>query len=176
MARRASVQRLLKQMVDGWPAYQKRLQRSFRAAGLPADEDDEDLELTVERAVPVKALATFKRGVSRPLSPMLRERFAFASTIVNSGQVWLAAKEVAKATRSRRIRGHHKARREHWEDSAPMRFEDSELSLFAMTPDAPEDVIYFVWKPEATEPELWDYHGMSERKFKDLEAFLRWCR
>ena len=175
MPAKGNVQLLLTGIVEGWPRHRRHLERSLRDAGISV-EDEGSSDLTLNPAVPVKQLATFKRGVSRPLSPMLRERFKFASSIDRAGQVWLGAKEVATATKSLGIRRHHKSRREQWEGSAPMRFEDSDLSLFGVSPESPEDVVYLVWRPGVTEPELWNYHGMSERKFKNLESYLRWCR
>jgi hypothetical protein len=134
---------------------------------------DDPFDLTVAPPAPVRELATFDPKVTRPLSPMLRERFEFAGTITVGGEVWVAAGDIAAATRKRQLLGNHKARREHWENSVPMRFEDGALSLFAYDPVSQEDVVYLVWTGRAVEPELWQYHSMDEQKFRDVNAFLR---
>jgi hypothetical protein len=140
------------------------------------DDPDRDLGFTLRVAPPVevKSLPTFDPRKKRPLSPMLRERFAFASSLTVGFRTWLAPGEMAKAMADRRVLMTHRAMREHWEGSAPNLYPDDALTLFTHDPELPEDPTYLVWKDPDREPEVWEYHSQDSTRFKSLKTFLRW--
>jgi hypothetical protein len=59
-------------------------------------------------------------------------------------------------------------------DSAPAQFPGAQLSLFAIIGHPDDgDVIYWVWpRPDKGEPQLWQYFGQSENRYKSLGKYL----
>jgi hypothetical protein len=137
-------------------------------------EPDLEYTLRIDPPVAVESLPTFDRRKRRPLSPMLRARFEFASSITLGFSIWPGAEEMAAAMAKARVREYHLVLREHSERSGPQLFPDDALSLFSYDPESPEDRVYLVWKDPAREPEVWEYHDMDTTEFKTLETFLRW--
>lgn len=134
---------------------------------------DEALELTVSPPEKFRFLPTFDATRRRRPSPMLQARFDYAGAIDHGGDLWLAPAGMERWMKKRVVRSYHKALREHWEKSAPMRFADHDLTLFAVTEDAPDNLTYLVWRG-AEEPEVWSHQGMTGRRFKNLAAYLAW--
>jgi len=140
------------------------------------DLPDPELEYTfrIDPPIPATTLPTFDRKKRRPLSPMLRERFAFASSLALGFETWLGPAEMADAMAEAKSREIHATMREHWEGSAPNLCPDDRLSLFAIDSELVESRVYLVWGENAAEPKLWKCSGMDSHEFKSLEAFLRW--
>src|SRR5262249_54729371 len=115
------------------------------------------LELEIRPPEKALCLPTFKKGVSRPVTPMLRARFAYAGTWQTGYELWLGPSDLARWLKKREVRSQRQVRREHAEDSAPALFADEQLSLFAVKKRLFEDVIYLVWAYDDGEPELWSY-------------------
>ena len=90
-------------------------------------------------------IPTLQTDFNRPLSPMLKERFAFADNWKN------------------------------WEGSAPQLYPDNQLSLFAIEDRENGDYVLLVWvTPDAIEPQIWCYTGQSEQIFKNLAQYFLW--
>jgi hypothetical protein len=124
----------------------------------------------------VKRLPTLAAGGERALTPMLAARFAFAGAWTNAsvGETWLAPAGMLKVARSRAFRDYHAAHREHWEGSAPARFPDERLSVFAVDDANPDHVIYLAWpRQQGREPALYYYSSQHETVFRSLAPFLR---
>jgi len=140
------------------------------------DPPHPELEYTLRVAppVPAKSLPTFHPKKRRPLTPMLRERFGFASSITLGSRTWLGPTEMAKAIADPKSREMHSTLREHWEGSAPNLHLDDRLSLFAVHAELVESRVYLVWGAPEAEPKLWLCSGMESVEFKSLQAFLRW--
>ena len=142
------------------------------AMGFPKADCQQDLS-PPEAAT--AGIPTLDPDVSRKPTPMLRARYAFAGSWTNAsaGQEWLSLADMAKIPRDKKVMKHIRSHRDHWEGSAPAQFEFDRLSLFALSRDNPESHMYLVWpEQEKGEPELWTYSGQSERKFKDLKAYV----
>lgn len=120
-----------------------------------------------------RRIPTFDRNVYRGLSPMLRDRFQLASDIVIGTDVWLGIKRMSRVIRGRSMSAMLRGLREHWEGSAPQRFTDDRLGVFAIAPSIPEEVVLLVWVSDNSEPEFWEYLGMNSTRYKNLDAYLK---
>ena len=111
------------------------------------DPPDPELEYTLRVAppVPAKSLPTFHPKKRRPLSPMLRERFGFVSSLALGSKTWLGPAEMAGAMADPKSREMHSTLREHWEGSAPNLYPDERLSLFVVHAELVESRVYLVW-------------------------------
>jgi hypothetical protein len=159
---------------DGIPALIKKIiLRDVRRAISPPDPEL-DYTFRIDPPVPATTLPTFDKRKRRPMTPMLRERFNFASSITVGGKIWLGSEEMVRMMGERRIREYHLALREHGEGTAPNLYPDDALSLFSVSPEFVEDRVYLVWKERAPEPEFWLYSGIDSLKFKSLKGFLKW--
>jgi hypothetical protein len=127
------------------------------------DPPDPELEyiLRVAPPVPAKSLPTFHPKKRRPLTPMLRKRFGFVSSLTLGSKTWLGPSEMAGAMADPKSREMHSTLREHWEGSAPNRNPDDRLSLFAVDAELVESRVYLVWGPPEAEPKLWLCSGME---------------
>ncbi|NBS91554.1 hypothetical protein EBS67_16405 [bacterium] len=152
-----------------FPALKEVLEASWKEGGL-----DETMDLTFEAPSKVATLPTFDKSKSRKLTPMLKARFEYASTIKYGQDIWLDPNQMALSMADDELNIYHTSLRDHWENSAPMRFKDKDLTLFGITDGCPEDRVYLVWKNEGKEPELWSYMGMEVLEFKNLEKFFEW--
>ncbi len=45
-----------------------------------------------------------------------------------------------------------------------------DLTLFAVTQDVPDSLVYLVWQGTQEEPEIWTYLGMNTHQFKNLAS------
>lgn len=164
----ADVQQLLEEIVKELP---ERTNAAFIKAGLPPTFQC--------RMMPPEAptrIATFDKKVSRPLSPMLEQRFAFASDMFIGRDLWPGLSQLPAVLARDYVLRSHQARREHWDASAPQLFNDKSLSLFsAEASTARRDAVtYLVWKPDLPEPELWSYSGQDCVTFPNLAEYLQW--
>lgn len=151
-------------------------QRKRTAEGLMRRHGIQDtLELVIQPPEAFADLPTFDNHVFRPSSSMLRSRFEFAGSWRIGQDVWLTPSQMSSWIRKRSVRKHHGALRAHWEGSAPMSYPDAQLSLFGITEDVPENLVYIVWTKEEGEPEIWTYTGYEEHRFENLREYLRWC-
>ncbi|HEX8913256.1 MAG TPA: hypothetical protein VF796_12925, partial [Humisphaera sp.] len=125
--------------------------------------------------VPVTDLPTFDPQVRRPLSPQLRERFAFGSTWVRGGETWFDPAEMAARMGDPEVRSSHESLREHFEGSPPNLLRDDQLTLFGMLNrggGSNDGVIYLSWKDGAEEPEVFWMSGMNSDFYDDLRGYL----
>jgi hypothetical protein len=143
---------------------------------LPTSSEPEDvpLRLISEPSVSVNSIPTFDSAVSYPVSPMLAARFSFGSTCHFGCDTWLSREDMVSYTELKVVKEYHLSLREHWVDSAPMLFSDAKLSLFGVTEDVPDSLIYLVWA-NSSEPEVWTYLGMEQNRFSNLADYLKWC-
>jgi hypothetical protein len=160
---------LLDALIADFPRRKREAEQAIAEQGLP-----ETLELHIGRAEPTAALPTFDRAVSRPVTPMLAARFAYAGVWRQGLDLWLTPARMAAQTRRRPVRALHRSLREHWEGSAPRLFPDDRLTLFGITEGVEENRVYLVWRADDREPEVWRYAGWDVAAFPNLEAFLRW--
>lgn len=137
----------------------------------------EGLDLRVLPPERAGELPTFDWKIFRPMTPMLRARFELAGSWQDGPTVWLAPSEMARYMGRRWVRSSHRALREHYEGSAPMRFPDNRLTLFGSTTHESEDLTYLVWAQDGQEPEVWEYvQSVYEfRQFTNLEKYFEWC-
>src|SRR5690349_16624476 len=120
---------------DGIPALiQKIILRDVRRAISPPDPEL-DYIFRIDPPVPATTLPTFDKRKRRPMTPMLKERFDFASSITVRGKVWPGPEEMARLMGERRIREYHLGLREHGEGTAPNLYPDDALSLFYVSPE-----------------------------------------
>ena len=158
---------LLDKMKETFPLVKEKTEKLMKEIGL-----DETIDLTFEAPSKVATLPTFDKSKSRKLTPMLKARFEYASTIKSGQDIWLDPNQMALSMADDELNLYHTSLREHWENSAPMRFKDKDLTLFGITDGCPEYRVYLVWKNEGKEPELWSYMGMEVLEFKNLEKFF----
>jgi len=133
------------------------------------------VEQIIEPPELVEAIPTFDPAVSRSLTPMLRERFAFAGAWTEGGRRWLSASQMREWTSKPDIRHHHAILREHHNGSAPMRFRDDQLGLFGVDLEELGNFDYLVWGTDDGEPQVWHYRvGAPATKFRHLVNYLKW--
>jgi hypothetical protein len=167
---------------DDYHAVQELL-RKMQETAVITQQTDMQAEVESEVKMPFKFVAqpsfgvaripTFEAGVSLALSPMLEARFGFASAIYIDTDTWLNTTEMLSWTRKRAVKSYHRSLRENWDDSAPMLYSDSQLSLFGITEDVPDSLVYLVWTG-STEPEIWLYSGMQHNRFTTLRDYFEW--
>jgi hypothetical protein len=144
-----------------------------RSLALEVGMDPKSLGIVfgVEPPTPVTDIPTFDPKRRRPLSPQFQERFKFASNIAVGTETWLGGKAIERTIKQASVRRYHNALRDNWEDSAPARFRDDQLSIFSVGEDPSDSLTYVVWVGDG-EPQLWTYSGQSESKHADLNAKL----
>ncbi len=123
-------------------------------------------------ADPVPArIPTLAAGKTWPVSPMLRARFEFAGRWVAAflEQTWLAAGELAPLAPA--LRRQVALRREHWTQSPVSKLPEDRLTLFGADRRAGDET-YLVWTPGKAEPAVSYFAGASEKRHRDLRAFL----
>ena len=123
---------------------------------------------------PVAVLQTIDKKVTRALSPQLRDWYAISGTLIENSWKYLSPAEIRATVKGVRLKAIVASHREYWDESAPMKFVDSQLSVFAVINNLDDgDLIYFVWPTtDSAEPELWEYFGQSETRYEDLGAYL----
>lgn len=145
-----------------------------RRCGAEASETDPlEPSFVAEPTERVSEIPTFNPDVSYPLTPMLQARFRFASRIEFCGDTWLSISEMPKWMKRKSVRKYHSSLRDHWTGSAPMLYPDDKLTLFGVTVDVPDSLIYCVWGDG--EPAIWTYSGLDQRQFTNLQRYLEWC-
>jgi len=161
------VAKLMRAYIDALPERQRRLlERNPKIKAHFSVDPPEPL---------AAALPTLDPKVTRTLSPQLKDRFAIAGRIVENAWVYLTPAAIPRTVKSAAFKKTLAAHREYWDESAPMQFPNQQLSLFALIGEdlADGDLIYLVWPQEdAKEPELWEYFGQSETRYKDVAAYL----
>lgn len=111
---------------------------------------------------------------ARPLSPMLRARFAFVARWVNAhlDQDWLGLEDIKNFKSDSVLMEWVDLRIENWEKFPPASVPKSRVAIFGYNPYEPEET-YLVWPEEGdSEPEVWRYFGADYKLFNNLESFL----
>ena len=125
------------------------------------------------RTAPLKAgVPTLAKGITRPASPQLLERFAFAGTWRSAllGQTWLSESRMRQAWNAGTLREQVEVREKYWDNSI-LTIESAErVTLFALDQED-NDETYLVWKGEK-EPRVLLYSGHSETWYPDLLRFV----
>lgn len=160
---------LLKALEADFGRRKREAEVAMAKAGLEAE-----LSYSISPPSQYDSIATFAEGTSRPLSPMLTERFQYASDITRGLDVWAGIGTIASMVQSEHVQSLHTSLREHWVDSAPYQFSDDSLSLFGYTIDVPENIVYLAWAGEA-ELRVYVYSSQSEERFDNLDTYLQWC-
>lgn len=161
--------RLLKRYIATLPERQRQRRERFPDGG------EEYIGFKVDAPEsPVTALPTLDGEIVRPLSPHLRDWHEIAGTLIESSWKYLSPSAIKSAVENSRVKEVVEAHREYWDDSAPMQFPNSQLSIFALIGHPDDgDLIYLVWpKTDIVEPEVWEYVGQSETRYKDLSAYI----
>jgi hypothetical protein len=86
---------------------------------------------------------------------MLKERYIFGSNCQFGCDTWLAPEGMLTWMTHQEVQKYHSSLKQHWTNSAPMLFPQSKLSLFGITEDVPDSLIYLVWSAKDSEPEVW---------------------
>lgn len=112
-------------------------------------------------------------GAGRPVTPMLRARFAFAGRWKNAlqAQTWLSAADMGRVAKTRAWRTEVELRRENWPQSSVSKLPVARLSLFAVDTDD-GDATYLVWGT-GDEPKVIEFSGGSETVHRDFQAYLQ---
>ena len=163
------IARLLDALIADYPRRKREYERAFTDLGLPCAS-----ELHVGPPEQVAKLPTFDRKKTRPVTPMLAGRYAYAGVWQMDVDVWLPPSGMGPEMQKRVVRRIHDSLREHWEGSAPMAYPDDRLTLFGVTDGVPDALTYLVWRQDGHEPEVWAYSGQYDHKFRHLEEFIRW--
>ena len=120
-------------------------------------------------------IPTLQTDFNRPLSPMLKERFAFADNWKDCDTEFLGHEKINKTLRTKYFRRWIDVMRRNWEGSAPQLYPDNQISLFAIEDRENGDYVLLVWvTPDAIEPQIWCYTGQSEQIFENLAQYFLW--
>jgi len=173
----SKTRRLLEAWVHTAPKRAERVRSILAESGLDPATIEEALAIKVSKPeAGVERIPTFDPAVSRPVSPMLRQRLAFASTITDGTERWLGVKAMRKALASKKTLRATRELKEHWEGSAPARLRPGQLGLFGISADLDGALTLLAWEGRSSkEPKVVRYSGQRERVFKDLDAFLKWA-
>ena len=175
-------------MNDKMIALNELIQQTVAKADAIADELNavDTAQPPPEWAVPVRSKAeptpeqvpTLAEGVFRPISPMLRERFAaFGRWRIATHGHWLSISDMAALWGMpsnpllQEIREMRDAGESGWPNDASALFRPDRLSLFAGS-DVSNEKIYLLWLDCAAEPELWVYDSNGEARYPNLAAYL----
>jgi hypothetical protein len=131
-----------------------------------------EMELIVHPPKSFRRIPTFATGVSRLPSPMLQSRFQYASDIRHGLDLWLSPRQMTSWMKRTEIRSAHQARRSHWIGSPPNQFDDSQLSLFGITIEVPQNAVYLIWADGIPEPRVWACSGMDATEYDSLNDFF----
>lgn len=173
MAKNRTISELLQATVADFPRQKSQLLEQLNEVGLEPDSDD--ISYIAEPPLKAEVLPAVDLTTEFPLSDMLRERFELFGEIVRGPIVWPAPRLVRRVVGEKRFREYHKSLKVHWDGSAPNRYPDRCLSVFAFAKNVPDTVTYLVLAgSELAEPELWAYSGTSQRIFGNLCEYLEW--
>jgi hypothetical protein len=122
---------------------------------------------------------TLTKGVYRPFSPQLRERFEhFGRWQAATHGDWLGLNDMERLWLPEpgddwinEIRRSQALAEENWGNDAAALFRPDRLTLFAGHTDSNER-IYLLWLDWTEEPELWVYDSNGELRFVDLREYL----
>lgn len=160
---------IFKSYMAALPARQRRMRE--RNPGLA--EEYVKFEIEAPKPVP-QNIQTLDVKIFKPMSPQLRDWYSLTGTLMEGSWKYLSPEKIQSVVRAASIKTIVAAHREHWDESAPGKFQDSQLSIFGLVGSVDDgDVIYFVW-PETggVEPELWEYFGQSETRYKDIVSYI----
>src|SRR5436190_2792225 len=101
----------------------------------------ERFELAIQPPECITPIPTFQAGVEYEATPMLKARYEYASSWRDSGDHWLGISEMSRFMQDQEVLDYHQSLREYGEDSAPMLFPDSQLTLYARTEGVPDNLI-----------------------------------
>lgn len=118
-------------------------------------------------------IRTLEPGVYRPLSPMLRARFAFAASWEDAflTQSLLSLSEIEQFETNPELLELIGLRRENWSDLPPESVAPRDCAVFGYCPYGVDET-YLVWSGDAVEPAVWTYSSSTVHHFKNLENFL----
>lgn len=133
----------------------------------------EELFFDFQDPIEISQVSTLSMNLSRPISEMLRKRFHFASRIVVFVYHFFSADEMMRVHDNEFLMATHHAYKENWEGSAPNIYPEDCLSLFGSTYGLYDNIFYLVWKNEDVEPEVWSYFGQEERKYLNIDHFIK---
>lgn len=125
--------------------------------------------------LPEIGIPTLAEGVYEPWTPMLRARFAYASSWRNAdaGVDWLSLQQMEQAATEANLIDLVNARIECWDGSPIRGVPFSRLSLFGLDLDQGEEV-YLLWPAvSGEEPAIISYSGNFESTFADFGAYLQ---
>lgn len=170
----APVTALLDELVRSYPDRAQEVRRLLAGSGLTDAEIARHLSAKVSRAAAAtSSVPTLVDGVSRPMTAMLAQRFAFAGTVQDLVRL-LDLREMATVPGRAAFRRAFEAQSLHWAGSAAAVVPGERLSILSVRSLDDGDLAYLVWpERDGPEPAVWEYAGQSESRFDDLAAYLR---
>lgn len=162
---------LLEELRASWGRRSEAVRTLLTQGGLTSAEIDAHLTFRVTRAVPVVELPTVA-GTARPLSPMLRARYAWASTIRDLCDHFLSAAAVGTTHAKPAFRRVFASQADNWADSVPATVAPERITLISVRSLPDGDVVYAVWG-DRDEPAIVQYSGQSEAWFDTFDEYLR---
>jgi hypothetical protein len=120
-------------------------------------------------------ILTLQDGAYKPLSPMLRARFDFASRWEDAYllQMWMGLNDIENYQSNDQLVRWISLRRENWETAPPASVGADQCAVFGYDPYEPDET-YLVWKEGVEEPGVWQYFGAENCYFHDFERFLEY--
>lgn len=150
-------------------------ERQRRMRARHHDLCEEYFEFRIKPPEPIPdVIQTLDPKVSRVISPQLKDWYSKVGAVVEGSWKYLSPSMIKSTVKLAKVKEIVASHREYWDDSAPMIFSDSSLSVFSLIGDISDgDLIYLVWPQEdSTEPELWEYFWQSQTRYKDLCAYV----
>ena len=160
---------LMEEFLAQSPQRKSELEAKVKAKGIVRA-----LPFHVYPPIAIDSVPTFDSAVTQKPTAMLKARFDVAGRIVRFSEEWLAVNDMSQAMQTASVRATHDSHRRNWADSAPMRYSDAQLTLFAYRPNVRGDLVYLAWPSHDKEPEVWVYTGMQSEVFEDFIAYMKW--
>lgn len=139
-----------------------------------ADEFMQQELFPAEEKMIKDGIPTLKRNSSRPMTPMLKERFMFAGrwedAFIDS---WLSLSEMKKCPSHRATMAKVKSRIKDWDGAIIGDIDLEDLTLFGFDAEKGAET-YLVWNKISKEPKVVYYHDQHENEFKDFNAYLKY--
>lgn len=130
---------------------------------------------TIEPAEPPRdTILTLNDTFSRPLSPMLEQRFKFCGTWKNAhlSQDWLGLSQIRNWRKNAKLVEWVNLSIENSYGSEPPGGVDAkDCAIFGYNPNEPEET-YLVWHQGEIEPKIWSFFQGDYGLFDNLERYL----
>ncbi|WP_046215998.1 hypothetical protein [Paenibacillus wulumuqiensis] len=170
-----TISQLLDQYKMNFPTRMEARVQELVSTGMIEMEARSHIRLKIAPGIQAEQIPTLDKGVLRPVSPQLLERFAYAGSWLDLGEHMLDPVQMKEVMNGQPFREWIAAMRDNREDSAPARYPDDRLSVLSVISEDDGEYTLLVWpEDKSAEPRVYRYYSQQEQQFEDLADWLRW--